>query len=127
MLHFPENCVKRNEIIDFVIKKNCARGNIDLKVISPVGRSTDIPLQILDPDRFGVKFIANDIGLYNILIKFNGVALPKSPYSVVCVDDDDLISPTSTSTTPNTTSSYRDNSMCYFQNIFSFFLFYTTF
>lgn len=106
LLHFPENCIKRNEIIDFVIKKNGARGNIDLKVMSPLGRATDIPLQILDPDRFGVKFEANEIGLYKIFIKFNGVALPKSPYSVVCVDDDDLIGLT-------TSTSTRDNSMLY--------------
>lgn len=81
-------------MIDFVIKKNGARGNLDLKVTSPLGRATDVPLQIIDPDRYGVKYVATDIGLYKFVIKFNGVLLPKSPFSVVCVDDDDLLNTT---------------------------------
>lgn len=48
-----------------------------------------MPLQILDPDRFAIKFFPKDSGLYQIHIRLNGVEIPSSPFITFAVQNDE--------------------------------------
>uniref|UniRef100_A0A1A9UTH3 Filamin n=1 Tax=Glossina austeni TaxID=7395 RepID=A0A1A9UTH3_GLOAU len=85
LLHFPNGAVRINSEITFIIKRNGVKGNFEVKLESPSGRIIYVPLKINDPERFEVKFLITEAGLYKVHIKCNSVLLPKSPYILVSI------------------------------------------
>lgn len=47
--------------------------------MTPSGKLSELPLQILDPNRLGARVLPTEIGIYKIHIKLNAVELPQSP------------------------------------------------
>ncbi|XP_017482576.1 PREDICTED: filamin-A [Rhagoletis zephyria] len=85
LLHFPNGAVLVNSEVNFIIKRNGVKGNFEVKVESPSGINSVMPLQILDPERLNVNFNLNEAGLYKVHIKCNSVPLPKSPFIIISI------------------------------------------
>jgi hypothetical protein len=50
-----------------------------LKYSATAAHTEEVPLQILDPDRYNVQFRVNTPGQLDVIVKFNGVEIPQSP------------------------------------------------
>lgn len=91
VLHFPTETVSVNSDINFVIKKNGVKGNLEVVVQCPNGRQTTIPIQYLDPERVGVSLRPHSEGVYKVHMKCNSVVLPGSPFLIVVTPQKNLL------------------------------------
>ncbi|KAJ8017344.1 hypothetical protein DPEC_G00016890 [Dallia pectoralis] len=77
-----ESGLKVNQPASFAVSLNGAKGQIDAKVHSPSGALEDCCVTELDQDKYAVRFIPRENGLYLIDVKFNGSHIPGSPFKI---------------------------------------------
>lgn len=101
VLHWPEDNISLNQPVEFVIRKNGARGNVNVKVRPAITQLNDIPLVtadiftqlvnvknqskdldlvVLDPDRYLCRFTPTELGIQKMRVYFNTVEIPSSPF-----------------------------------------------
>ncbi|XP_037953272.1 filamin-B-like [Teleopsis dalmanni] len=85
LLHFPNSVVHKNTNINFIIRRNGAKGNFEVKVESPSGVLSTMVLKVLDPERIEIDFNVNEVGLYKVFMKCNSVPVHKSPLIIVVI------------------------------------------
>ncbi|CAL9703550.1 unnamed protein product [Knipowitschia caucasica] len=77
-----ESGLKVNQPASFAVSLNGAKGVIDAKVHSPSGALEDCCVTEIDQDKYAVRFIPRENGLYLIDVKFNGSHIPGSPFKI---------------------------------------------
>ncbi|XP_058873200.1 filamin-A-like [Acipenser ruthenus] len=77
-----ESGLKVNQPASFAVSLNGAKGVIDAKVHSPSGALEKCCVTEIDEDKYAVRFIPHENGLYLIDVKFNGSRIPGSPFKV---------------------------------------------
>jgi hypothetical protein len=89
VLHFPREPVSLNSIVDFIVKKNQTRGNVEVKLRYSTKNVhiTEVPLQVIDADRYSVRFQPRHSGPLDVIVKFNGVDIPQSPLRLTVMAD----------------------------------------
>lgn len=102
VLHWPEDNISLNKPVEFVIRKNGARGNVNVKVrdqrsrnyttfllvtadiftqlVNVKNQSKDLDLVVLDPDRYLCRFTPTELGIQKMRVYFNTVEIPSSPF-----------------------------------------------
>lgn len=53
-----------------------------LQLVGPSGLEDDCFVQLIDSEEWSVRFMPREDGVHKIHVKFNGVHIPGSPYSV---------------------------------------------
>lgn len=84
----PEHMLKVNSPVTFTINMNGAKGSLDGKVIAPSGAEDDCFLSKIDDDQWALRFIPRENGVHRIYVRFNGVHIPESPFSMRIGKDD---------------------------------------
>ncbi|XP_075587309.1 filamin A protein cher isoform X2 [Dermatophagoides farinae] len=84
----PEHMLKVNSPVTFTINMNGAKGSLDGKVIAPSGAEDDCFLSKIDDDQWALRFIPRENGVHRIHVRFNGVHIPESPFSMRIGKDD---------------------------------------
>ncbi|MEQ2203035.1 hypothetical protein XENOCAPTIV_023101, partial [Xenoophorus captivus] len=74
--------LKVNQPASFAVSLNGAKGVIDAKVHSPSGALEECCVTEIDQDKYAVRFIPRENGLYLIDVKFNGSHIPGSPFKI---------------------------------------------
>ncbi|XP_069025341.1 filamin-A isoform X4 [Embiotoca jacksoni] len=77
-----ESGLKVNQPASFAVSLNGAKGVIDAKVHSPSGALEECCVTEIDQDKYAVRFIPRENGLYLIDVKFNGSHIPGSPFKI---------------------------------------------
>lgn len=77
-----EHNLKVNSPVTFTLNMNGAKGNMDGKVVAPSGTEDDAFMSKIDDDQWALRFIPRENGVHRIHIKFNGVHIPESPFSM---------------------------------------------
>uniref|UniRef100_H3C4Z4 Filamin A n=1 Tax=Tetraodon nigroviridis TaxID=99883 RepID=H3C4Z4_TETNG len=77
-----ESGLKVNQPASFAVSLNGAKGMIDAKVHSPSGALEECCITEIDQDKYAVRFIPRENGLYLIDVKFNGSHIPGSPFKI---------------------------------------------
>ncbi|KAG1929785.1 filamin-A [Pimephales promelas] len=77
-----ESGLKVNQPASFAVSLNGAKGAIDAKVHSPSGALEECCVTEIDEDKYAVRFIPRENGLYLIDVKFNGSHIPGSPFKI---------------------------------------------
>ncbi|XP_040261120.1 filamin-A isoform X2 [Bufo bufo] len=77
-----ESGLKVNQPASFAVSLNGAKGVIDAKVHSPSGALEECFVTEIDEDKYAVRFIPRENGLYLVDVKFNGSHIPGSPFKV---------------------------------------------
>uniref|UniRef100_A0A8C1F8L6 Filamin A, alpha (actin binding protein 280) n=1 Tax=Cyprinus carpio carpio TaxID=630221 RepID=A0A8C1F8L6_CYPCA len=77
-----ESGLKVNQPASFAVSLNGAKGVIDAKVHSPSGALEECCVTEIDEDKYAVRFIPRENGLYLIDVKFNGSHIPGSPFKI---------------------------------------------
>ncbi|XP_060516412.1 filamin-A isoform X2 [Cylas formicarius] len=79
---FPEGYIQADKPSQFIVRRNGAKGDLDAKIIGPSGHEDDCFVQIIDMEEYSVRFMPRENGIHKIHVKFNGVHIPGSPFSV---------------------------------------------
>ncbi|XP_055381567.1 filamin-B [Condylostylus longicornis] len=82
ILHFPSEPVPIDEEVDFIIKRNGAKGNFEVKVEHPNNGLSNVAVKDVDPERVRVRFTPTSEGLYKVHIKCNCLKCPTTPLTV---------------------------------------------
>ncbi|XP_078393717.1 filamin-B-like [Cetorhinus maximus] len=77
-----ESGLKVNHPASFAVSLNGAKGVIDAKVHSPSGALEECCVSEIDEDKYAVRFIPRENGVYLIDVKFNGSHIPGSPFKI---------------------------------------------
>ncbi|XP_051961260.1 filamin-A-like isoform X2 [Xyrauchen texanus] len=77
-----ESGLKVNQPASFAVSLNGVKGVIDAKVHSPSGALEECCVTEIDEDKYAVRFIPRENGLYLIDVKFNGSHIPGSPFKI---------------------------------------------
>uniref|UniRef100_A0A8D0HEX4 Filamin A n=1 Tax=Sphenodon punctatus TaxID=8508 RepID=A0A8D0HEX4_SPHPU len=77
-----ESGLKVNQPASFAVSLNGAKGVIDAKVHSPSGALEECHVTEIDQDKYAVRFIPRENGIYSIDVKFNGSHIPGSPFKI---------------------------------------------
>ncbi|XP_055521842.1 filamin-A-like [Leucoraja erinacea] len=77
-----ESGLKVNHPASFAVCLNGAKGLIDAKVHSPSGALEECCVTEIDQDKYAVRFIPRENGVYLIDVKFNGSHIPGSPFKI---------------------------------------------
>ncbi|XP_029102180.1 filamin-A-like isoform X2 [Scleropages formosus] len=77
-----ESGLKVNQPASFAVSLNGAKGVIEAKVHCPSGALEDCYVTELDEDKYAVRFIPRENGIYLIDVKFNGSHIPGSPFKI---------------------------------------------
>ncbi|XP_066436819.1 filamin-A isoform X4 [Eleutherodactylus coqui] len=77
-----ESGLKVNQPASFAVSLNGAKGVLDAKVHSPSGALEECYVTEIDEDKYAVRFIPRENGLYLVDVKFNGSHIPGSPFKV---------------------------------------------
>uniref|UniRef100_A0A2K5QSS3 Filamin A n=1 Tax=Cebus imitator TaxID=2715852 RepID=A0A2K5QSS3_CEBIM len=77
-----ESGLKVNQPASFAVSLNGAKGVIDAKVHSPSGALEECYVTEIDQDKYAVRFIPRENGIYLIDVKFNGTHIPGSPFKI---------------------------------------------
>ncbi|XP_028923663.1 filamin-A isoform X3 [Ornithorhynchus anatinus] len=77
-----ESGLKVNQPASFAVSLNGAKGVIDAKVHSPSGALEECYVTEIDQDKYAVRFIPRENGIYLIDVKFNGSHIPGSPFKI---------------------------------------------
>ncbi|XP_006010193.1 filamin-A isoform X2 [Latimeria chalumnae] len=77
-----ESGLKVNQPASFAVSLNGAKGVIDAKVHSPSGALEECCVTEIDEDKYAVRFIPREYGIYSIDVKFNGSHIPGSPFKI---------------------------------------------
>ncbi|KAJ8396992.1 hypothetical protein AAFF_G00010460 [Aldrovandia affinis] len=81
-----ESGLKVNQLVSFSVSLSGASGTINAKVHSPSGAQENCCVSQIDEDKYAIRFVPQENGLYIIDVKFNGSHVPCSPFKV-CVGD----------------------------------------
>ena len=86
---FPDQGSVANKACNFLILRNGAahRGQMDCKVVDPVGKEDDCFMDRFDDDVHSVRFMPRDNGIHLIHIKFDGIHIPGSPFRLRIGED----------------------------------------
>ncbi|CAG9862811.1 unnamed protein product [Phyllotreta striolata] len=82
VVQFPEGFIQADKPSFFIVKRNGAKGDLDAKIIGPSSHEDDCFVQIIDMEEYSVRFMPHENGVHKIHVKFNGVHIPGSPFSV---------------------------------------------
>ncbi|KAG6920550.1 filamin, alpha, partial [Chelydra serpentina] len=77
-----ESGLKANQPASFAVSLNGAKGALDAKVHSPSGALEECHVTEIDQDKYAVRFIPRENGVYSIDVKFNGSHIPGSPFKI---------------------------------------------
>ncbi|PIO31737.1 Filamin-A [Aquarana catesbeiana] len=77
-----ESGLKVNQPASFAVSLNGAKGVLDAKVHSPSGALEECWVTEIDEDKYAVRFIPRENGLYLVDVKFNGSHIPGSPFKI---------------------------------------------
>ncbi|XP_039366537.1 filamin-A isoform X1 [Mauremys reevesii] len=77
-----ESGLKANQPASFAVSLNGAKGALDAKVHSPLRAGRECHVPSLPPDKYAVRFIPRENGLYSIDVKFNSTHIPGSPFKI---------------------------------------------
>ncbi|TRZ05133.1 hypothetical protein HGM15179_021974, partial [Zosterops borbonicus] len=77
-----ESGLKIHQPASFAVSLNGARGALDAKVHSPSGALEECHISEVTPDKYAVRFIPRENGVYSIDVKFEGSPIPGSPFKV---------------------------------------------
>ncbi|KAH1180850.1 hypothetical protein KIL84_001784 [Mauremys mutica] len=77
-----ESGLKANQPASFAVSLNGAKGALDAKVHSPSGALEECHVTEIDEDKYAVRFIPRENGLYSIDVKFNSTHIPGSPFKI---------------------------------------------
>ncbi|XP_071657326.1 filamin-A isoform X2 [Patagioenas fasciata] len=77
-----ESGLKVHQPASFAVSLNGARGALDAKVHSPSGALEECHITEVTPDKYAVRFIPRENGVYSIDVKFEGSHIPGSPFKV---------------------------------------------
>ncbi|OCT57973.1 hypothetical protein XELAEV_18002841mg [Xenopus laevis] len=77
-----ESGLKVNQPASFAVSLNGAKGVLDAKVHSPSGALEECCVTEIDEDKYAVRFIPRENGLYIVDVKFNGSHIPGSPFKI---------------------------------------------
>ncbi|KAG8129894.1 hypothetical protein E2320_016779 [Naja naja] len=77
-----ESGLKVNQPASFAVSLNGAKGVIDAKVHSPSGALEECHVTEIDEDKYAVRFIPRENGIYSVDVKFNGSHIPGSPFKI---------------------------------------------
>uniref|UniRef100_A0A8C6YY22 Uncharacterized protein n=1 Tax=Nothoprocta perdicaria TaxID=30464 RepID=A0A8C6YY22_NOTPE len=77
-----ESGLKPHQPASFAVSLNGARGSLDAKVHSPSGALEECHVSEVTDDKFAVRFIPRENGVYSIDVKFEGSHIPGSPFKV---------------------------------------------
>jgi filamin len=87
----PDNFLQVNKPVTFTINLNGANSKncvFDGKVIAPSGAEDDCFLTPIDDEQWALRFVPRENGIHRIQIRFNGVHIPESPFSLRIGKDD---------------------------------------
>uniref|UniRef100_A0A8C3HS50 Filamin A n=1 Tax=Chrysemys picta bellii TaxID=8478 RepID=A0A8C3HS50_CHRPI len=77
-----ESGLKANQPASFAVSLNGAKGALDAKVHSPSGALEECHVTEIDEDKYAVRFIPRENGVYSIDVKFNSAHIPGSPFKI---------------------------------------------
>ncbi|XP_074872777.1 filamin-A isoform X5 [Carettochelys insculpta] len=77
-----ESGLKVNQPASFAVSLNGATGALDAKVHSPSGALEECHLTEIQQDKYAVRFIPRENGIYSIDVRFNGAHIPGSPFKI---------------------------------------------
>nr|XP_032651018.1 filamin-A-like isoform X1 [Chelonoidis abingdonii] len=77
-----ESGLKANQPASFAVSLNGAKGALDAKVHSPSGALEECHVTEIDEDKYAVRFIPRENGVYSIDVKFNSTHIPGSPFKI---------------------------------------------
>ncbi|XP_054165990.1 filamin-A-like [Oppia nitens] len=84
----PEHSLQVNKPVTFTVNLNGAKGQLDGKVISPSSNEDECFLSSIDDDQWSLRFMPKENGIHRINVRFNGVHIPESPFSLRIGKDD---------------------------------------
>lgn len=91
LLHFPQRPVAIDTDVEFIVQKNNGKGDIEVRLLSPTGRMSEIPLRIIDFDRLAVRFKVEEIGDHYVHVKYTGKPIVNSPFPLVVEEQTPLV------------------------------------
>ncbi|XP_032533598.1 filamin-B-like, partial [Chiroxiphia lanceolata] len=77
-----ESGLKVHQPASFAVSLNGAKGALDAKVHSPSGAVEECHISEVTEDKYAVRFIPRENGVYSIDVKFEGSHIPGSPFKV---------------------------------------------
>ncbi|NXN99627.1 FLNA protein, partial [Rhinopomastus cyanomelas] len=77
-----ESGLKVHQPASFAVSLNGAKGVLDAKVHSPSGALEECHITEITEDKYAVRFIPRENGVYSIDVKFEGSHIPGSPFKV---------------------------------------------
>ncbi|KAM9510776.1 LOW QUALITY PROTEIN: filamin-A-like [Guaruba guarouba] len=77
-----ESGLKVHQPASFAVSLNGAKGALDAKVHSPSGALEECHITEVTEDKYAVRFIPRENGVYSIDVKFEGSHIPGSPFKV---------------------------------------------
>lgn len=77
-----ESGLKVHQPASFAVSLNGAKGALDAKVHSPSGAVEECHISEVTEDKYAVRFIPRENGVYSIDVKFDGAHIPGSPFKV---------------------------------------------
>uniref|UniRef100_A0A8C3CYC5 Filamin A n=1 Tax=Cairina moschata TaxID=8855 RepID=A0A8C3CYC5_CAIMO len=77
-----ESGLKVHQPASFAVSLNGAKGVLDAKVHSPSGALEECHISEVTEDKYAVRFIPRENGVYSIDVKFDGAHIPGSPFKV---------------------------------------------
>ncbi|XP_074991022.1 filamin-A isoform X1 [Calonectris borealis] len=77
-----ESGLKVHQPASFAVSLNGAKGVLDAKVHSPSGALEECHITEVTEDKYAVRFIPRENGVYSIDVKFEGSHIPGSPFKV---------------------------------------------
>lgn len=81
LVRFPSRPVSINSEIEFVLQRNGTTGCIEVNLQDEsTGLLREIPLRILDFDRYAIRFVVNQVGDHLVHINYNSDPIPNSPF-----------------------------------------------
>lgn len=91
LVRFPSRPVSLNAEIEFVLQKNGTSGCIEVNLETESGFVREIPLRILDFDRYAIRFTVTEPGDHLVHIRYNSQSIPNSPFRLRVCDFDNAL------------------------------------
>ncbi|XP_026470975.1 filamin-A-like [Ctenocephalides felis] len=86
---FPKGIVPTDKPAQFIIRRNgTTKGQLDARLLAPSGKEYDCFTQLVDEEQYSVRLFPRETGIHNIMVKFNGIHIPGSPYLLKVGNED---------------------------------------
>jgi len=76
-------CAQIGKPATFNLQMNGAHGDVKAHVDTPAGTEDDVFVTELDDERYAVRFMPHENGVYYVHIKFNEAHIPGSPIPIL--------------------------------------------